>query len=128
MHHDDKRIFGPGDFRAVLFYDNCSLYIDNETKRMLASANIKLVTFLLYTSNLFQLLDFVTFSIFKKEKGEIMAKLIEKLYVWHITKLKKALECAINFKSGMVGGLEFWFSSLHFDQSNKKRQNVKRAD
>jgi hypothetical protein len=62
--------------------------------QILASHNVKFLTFPPHTSNLFQPLDLVTFGIFKRQKREIQVKLPAGSQVWHITRLMKAYERA----------------------------------
>jgi hypothetical protein len=82
------------EFPAVLLCDNCSSHIDGEIMLLLASHNVRLLTFPPHTSNLFQPLDLVTFAILKREKREIQVKLPAGSQVWGITRLMKALERA----------------------------------
>jgi hypothetical protein len=48
------------DFTGVILCDNCSSHIDEAIKKLLTENNIRLVTFPLRTSHLFQPLDLVT--------------------------------------------------------------------
>jgi hypothetical protein len=82
------------DSPAVLLCDNCTAHIDDEIKVLLAQNNVRLITFPPHTSHLFQPLDLVTFGVFKREHGDLMAKLPKGSQVWQITKLMKALERA----------------------------------
>jgi hypothetical protein len=82
------------DFTGVLLCDNCSSHIDEDIKQLLADNNIRLVTFPLHTSYLFQLLDFVTFAAFKCEKREVHVGRPVGSQVWEIIKLMRALERA----------------------------------
>jgi hypothetical protein len=79
---------------VVLLCGNCSSYIDDEIKEMLALANVRLVTFPPQPSNLSQPLGLVAFSVFKREKRESTVKLSEGSQVSQITKLMKVLESA----------------------------------
>jgi hypothetical protein len=80
------------DFPAVLLCDNCFSHSDDEIMQILASHNVKLLTFPPHTSNLFQPLDLVTSGIFKCQKREIQMKLPAGSQVWHITRLMKVYE------------------------------------
>jgi hypothetical protein len=83
-----------GDSPAVLLCDNCTAHIDEEIKILLTQNNIRLLTFPPHTSHLFQPLDLVTFSVFKREHNDLRVKLPKGSQVWRITKLMKALERA----------------------------------
>jgi hypothetical protein len=80
------------DFTGVLLCDNCSSHIDESIKQLHADNNIRLVTFPLHTSHLFQPLDLVTFAAFKREKREVRVGRPVGSQVWEITKLMRALK------------------------------------
>ena len=62
------------DSPGVILIDNCPSHQCDEIYKELANNNIRLITFPPHTTNLFQPLDLVTFSIFKQEKSQVRSK------------------------------------------------------
>jgi hypothetical protein len=97
-----------GEFPVVLLCDDCSSHIDDEIKQIQASHNVRLLTFRLHSSNLFQPLDLVTFCAFTREKCQVSVKLPKGSQIWQITQIIKALEHATDSTDNRVAFTRAW--------------------
>jgi hypothetical protein len=97
------------DFPAVLLHNYCSSHIDDEIMQLLASHNVKLLTFPPLTSNMFQPLDLVTIAVLQREKREIQVTFASRSQVECITRIMKALkrasDCSANRSAFRGAGL-----------------------
>jgi hypothetical protein len=56
---------------AVLFMDNCSPHISDDIVAVLTHARMRIITFTIYTTHIFQMLDVVLFGALKKHANNI---------------------------------------------------------
>jgi hypothetical protein len=79
---------------AVLLMDNCNFYLGTNTLHLFIQNNVKVMTFPPHPSGIFQMLDFVFLSVFKRAKGRVAKNSGLSLMQNHALGMLKAHEAA----------------------------------
>ena len=80
--------------KAIIFFDNCSSHKDQKIMDLLAEHNIKVLPFVPHTSHICQMLDLVTFSVFKGQINKFTPELKPYTQAFMINQILHAIQQA----------------------------------
>ena len=112
---ETRKIDGCADKPALLFYDNCQAHIDEDLLRNLAENKILVITYPPHTSQIFQALDRLTFSLIKEKKRHALKDDDENPLIDHIRRIFKGYEESTTSENVRAAFTHTGFNQIEID-------------